>query len=209
MAAKKTEDKKKQAKGPKKAELAAPLPADYKPRLMELYLTRLREELRQELGLENVMQVPRLTKIVVNMGVGEGSRDDKVMLAAEEDLTQITGQKPRRNRAKLSVAAFKLRKGMPVGCSVTLRGWRMYEFLERMIAVAIPRIRDFRGLSPRSFDGRGNFSFGVREHLIFTEVDTRDRTHSFGMDITLVTTARDDKQSRALLTKLGMPLREN
>ena len=135
------------------------------------------------------MQVPRLKKIVLNMGVGEGSRDEKVLQVAEVDLTAIAGQKPKRTRAKVSVSAFKLREGMPVGCCVTLRGAYMYEFLERLIGVAIPRIRDFRGLSPRAFDGRGNYNFGIREHQIFTEVDPNNRVHNFGMNITMVTTA--------------------
>jgi len=182
---------------------------DYRPRLLEDYRTRIRDDLRRELNLANIMQVPRLEKIVLNMGIGEGARDIKVLQAAEEDLILIAGQKPRRNRAKLSVAAFKVRKGMPVGCSVTLRGVRMYEFLERLIHVAIPRIRDFRGLSPRAFDGRGNYNFGVREHLIFTEVDRGANERNLGLNITVVTTARDDKACRALLKQFGMPFREN
>jgi large subunit ribosomal protein L5 len=200
---------KKQPDKKKKPEASAAPPPDYKPRLMQLYRERIRDELRQELGLKNIMQVPRLSKIVLNMGVGEGARDEKVLVAAEQDLALISGQKPQRNRAKLSVAAFKLRKGMPVGCSVTLRGWRMYEFLERLISVAIPRIRDFRGLSPRAFDTHGNYSFGIREHQIFTEVDTANRVHTFGMDITLVTTAPNKDQGRSLLAKFGMPFRES
>jgi large subunit ribosomal protein L5 len=185
-------------------------PTDYQPRLMRQFETEIRESLKAELGLSNIMQVPRLTKIVVNMGVGEGSRDEKVLQAAEVDLAAIVGQKPRRNKAKVSVANFKLRQGMPVGCSVTLRGARMYEFLERLINVAIPRIRDFRGLSPKAFDGRGNYNFGVREYTIFTEVDVKDRTAPpMGMNITMVTTAAEDDGCRALLKHFGMPMRQN
>jgi len=179
-----------------------------KPRYQADYEERIRPALMAELELSNVMQVPRLAKIVVNMGVGEGSRDEKVLAAAEVDLAKITGQKPRRNRARLSVAAFKLRKGMPVGCSVTLRGKYMYEFLERLINVAIPRIRDFRGLSPKSFDKQGNYSFGIREHHIFTEVEHQHGAAAVGMDITLVTTAANPDQCRRLLGHFGMPLRE-
>ncbi len=187
---------------------AVAMPEGYRPRMYDLYLNEIRSALKEELGLPNIMQVPRLEKIVLNMGVGEGSRDEKVLVAAEEDLALIAGQKPRRNRARISVANFKLRQGMPVGCSVTLRGWRMWEFLERLINVAIPRIRDFRGLPPKAFDGRGNYNFGVREHQIFTEIDITTRQHSFGMDVTFVTTAGDNERSRALLRRLGLPLRQ-
>jgi large subunit ribosomal protein L5 len=172
------------------------------------YEQRIRPALIQELGLKNMMQAPRLTKIVVNMGIGEGSRDEKILQAAEADLALIAGQKPRRNRARISVANFKLRKGMPVGCHATLRGRRMYEFLERLINVAIPRIRDFRGLPIRSFDKHGNYSFGVREHHIFTEVEHQQGAVSFGLDVTLVTTACDEEQCRLLLKLFGLPLRE-
>ncbi len=199
--AKKTEQN-KPAAGP-----SAPPPADYRPRLYDMYLSQWRDELKEELGLQNIMQVPRLKKIVLNMGVGEGTRDEKLLVMAEEDLALITGQKPRRNRARISVASFKLRQGMPVGTSVTLRGWRMYEFLERLIHVAIPRIRDFRGLGTRSFDGRGSYSFGIREHQIFTEIETGSRPQTFGMDVTLVTSGTDEG-CRRLLKKFGMPFRE-
>jgi large subunit ribosomal protein L5 len=182
-----------------------------RPRYMQDYVQRIRPALMQDLGLSNVMQAPRLTKIVVNMGVGEGARDEKVLQAAEADLTMIVGQKPRRNRSRLAVANFKLRKGQPVGCSVTLRGRRMYEFLERLINVAIPRIRDFRGLPNKSFDKQGNYSFGIREQYIFTEVERKGQGTEavFGMDVTLVTTAKDHEQCRVLLKKFGMPLREH
>ncbi|MCL5271601.1 MAG: 50S ribosomal protein L5 [bacterium] len=181
----------------------------YVPMFKRRYEEQIRPALKTELGLKNVMQIPRLKKIVLNMGVGEGARDEKVLVQAESDLSAISGQKPKRTRAKISVSAFKLREGMPVGCCVTLRGNIMYEFLERLINVAIPRVRDFRGLPPRAFDGKGNYNFGIREHQIFTEVDTANRTTNFGMNITVVTTALDDSQCRALLKHFGMPFREN
>ena len=181
----------------------------YKPNYRKLYDDSIRNSLKTELGLKNIMQVPRMKKIVLNMGVGEGSRDEKVLITAEKDLTAISGQKPRRTRAKLSVASFKIREGMPVGCMVTLRGNYMYEFLERLINVAIPRVRDFRGLSPRGFDHHGNYNFGVREHQIFTEVDTSvGLVANYGMNITLVTSADDDHGCRSLLKHFGMPLRK-
>jgi large subunit ribosomal protein L5 len=179
-----------------------------KPRYLAEYEERIRPALFQELGLKSSMQVPRLVKIVLNMGVGEGSRDEKVLAAAEADLTMIAGQKPRRNRSRVAIANFKLRQGMPVGCSVTLRGRRMYEFLERLINVAIPRIRDFRGLPNRSFDKGGNYSFGIREHHIFTEVEHQAGAVNFGMDVTMVTTAGDEETCKLLLKHFGMPLRE-
>jgi large subunit ribosomal protein L5 len=179
-----------------------------KPRYLAEYEQRIRPALIEELKLSNIMQAPRLLKIALNMGIGEGSRDEKVLQAAEADLTLISGQKPRRNRARISVANFKLRKGMPIGCSVTLRGRYMYEFLERLINVAIPRIRDFRGLPNRSFDRLGNYSFGIREHHIFTEVDHQHGAANFGLDVTLVTTAPNEEQCRLLLKLFGMPLRD-
>jgi large subunit ribosomal protein L5 len=182
----------------------------YKPALQTRYTDQIRAALKNELSLANVMEVPRLKKIVLNMGVGEGSRDEKILVQAEADLAAISGQKPKRTRAKVSVANFKLRQGMPIGCCVTLRGAQMYEFLERLINVAIPRIRDFRGLSPRAFDGKGNYNFGIREHQIFTEVDpAAARTQSFGMNITMVTSAKTDAQCRALLKGFGFPFRES
>lgn len=207
--AKKTDKTEKTDSKAKSQEPAAPMPADYKPRLYTEYLSKWRDELKAEMGLDNVMQVPRLEKIVLNMGVGEGSRDEKVLIMAEEDLAKIAGQKPRRNKSRIAVAAFKLRKGMPVGATVTLRGWRMYEFLERLISIAIPRIRDFRGLPPRSFDGHGCYSFGIREHVIFTEIEADSRPQSFGMDVTFVTSAEDNDGCKRLLRKFGMPLRES
>ncbi len=177
------------------------------PRLKEKYDAEVKGALQSELGLENVMQVPRLQKIVVNMGVGDFTQDGKLIDAAVEDLRTITGQQPRVNRARKSIANFKLREGMPIGASVTLRGARMWEFLDRLITLAIPRIRDFRGLSPRGFDGRGNYSFGVTEQLIFPEIDYDKVVKVRGMDITFVTTAETDEQGRALLRAFGFPFR--
>jgi large subunit ribosomal protein L5 len=177
------------------------------PRLKERYRAEVAALLQEELGLGNRMEVPRLDKIVVNMGVGDGVADAKLVDAAMEDLAVISGQRPRLNRARRSIANFKLRQGMPVGASVTLRGDRMWEFFDRLISLAIPRIRDFRGLDPRSFDGRGNYTFGVNEQLIFPEVDFDKVVRVRGMDITICTTGRDDAEGRALLTAFGFPFR--
>lgn len=181
---------------------------NYIPRLLQLYRTEVVAALKTQFGYANAMQVPHLQKVVLNMGVGEGARDAKVLQQAEEDLTLISGQKPRRTRARVSVAAFKLRAGMPVGCSVTLRGKRMYEFLDRLIVMAIPRIRDFRGLPPRGFDGRGNYNFGLREHQVFLELDSTKEGFPLGMNVTLTTTANTDEEARALLKGIGLPIRE-
>jgi large subunit ribosomal protein L5 len=175
------------------------------PRLKERYEREVRPELMRKLGLSNVMEAPRFEKIVVNMGVGEALGDPNQIEGAVRDLSAITGQKARLNRARKSVAGFKLRAGVPVGVSVTLRGKRMWEFFDRMLSLAIPRIRDFRGLSPRSFDGRGNYTFGVTEQLVFPEVDYDKVTAVRGMDITICTTARDDEGARALLEAFGFP----
>lgn len=180
---------------------------DYIPKLKKLYREQIVSALHEQFKYANVMQVPRLSKIVVNMGVGEGARDIKVLTRAEEDLTMITGQKPKRTRASVSVAAFKVREDMPVGCCVTLRGHYMFEFLERLIAVAIPRIRDFRGLPAKAFDGRGNYNFGIREHQIFLELDFMRDIMPFGMNVTMVTTAKTDEECRALLAAFGLPIR--
>lgn len=177
------------------------------PRLKDQYNANVVPALKEELGLGNVMQVPRFQKIVVNMGVGDASQDAKLIDGAVEDLRIITGQQPRVNRARRSVSNFKIREGMPIGASVTLRGSRMWEFLDRLIALAIPRIRDFRGLSPKGFDGRGNYSFGVTEQLIFPEVNYDNVVKVRGMDITIVTTATNDEQGAALLTAFGFPFR--
>jgi large subunit ribosomal protein L5 len=178
-----------------------------RPRLRERYERELRDELREQLGLDNVMQVPRLEKIVVNMGVGRATQQQSLLEGAVRDLTTITGQHPVVTKARRSIAGFKLRQGMPIGCMVTLRGDRMWEFLDRLISLAIPRIRDFRGLSPRSFDGHGNYTFGVTEQLIFPEIDYDKVDSPRGMDITIVTSGRTDDEGRALLAAFGFPFR--
>jgi len=163
----------------------------------------------KKFGYKNIMQVPRFEKIVINMGVGEAQNDAKLLEAAVKDMTTITGQAPVVSRARKSIAGFKLREGVPVGCFVTLRGERMWEFFDRLVNVAVPRIRDFRGLSPKSFDGRGNYSFGVREQIIFPEIDYDKILKILGMDITIVTSAGSDEEAKELITLLGMPLRKN
>jgi large subunit ribosomal protein L5 len=177
------------------------------PRLKEQYITEVRDQLKADLDLDNMMRVPRLKKIVVNMGAGDAAADAKLMDGVVEDLRIITGQQPRVNRARKSVSNFKIREGQAIGASVTLRGDRMWEFLDRLVALAIPRIRDFRGLSPKGFDGRGNYSFGVTEQLIFPEIDYDKVMKVRGMDITLVTTAETDEHGRALLAAFGFPFR--
>ena len=179
------------------------------PRLKVRYREEILPALRTEFDIANVMQVPGLTKIVVNMGVGEAARDAKLIEGAVRDLTAITGQKPAVTKARKSIAQFKLREGMPIGCHTTLRGDRMWEFLDRLLSLALPRIRDFRGLSPRQFDGRGNYTFGLTEQVMFHEIDQDKIDRSRGMDITVVTTATDDDQGRALLRQLGFPFKEN
>jgi large subunit ribosomal protein L5 len=177
-------------------------------RLKAFYREKVVPRLRADLQLSNPMEVPRISKITVNMGVGEAVADRKVIDAAVGDMAKITGQKPIICKARKAVATFKLREGLPIGCKVTLRGDRMYEFLDRLITVAMPRIRDFRGVSPRGFDGRGNYTMGVREQIIFPEIqyDTIDQVR--GMDITITTTARDNKQGRALLEAFSFPFRK-
>ncbi|TML87221.1 MAG: 50S ribosomal protein L5 [Actinobacteria bacterium] len=177
----------------------------YSPRLKDYYENELRPQLKEELGLRTLMQVPKLTKITLNMGVGEAKTDAKQLDQAIEELTTIAGQRAQVRRARKSVAQFKIREGMPIGAKVTLRGARMYEFLDRLISIALPRIRDFRGLNPDSFDGRGNYSMGVREQIIFPEINYDDIQQVRGLDVTLTTTAETDEQARALLTGLGMP----
>jgi large subunit ribosomal protein L5 len=176
-------------------------------RLKEKYLTELKPALQKELGLENTMAVPRLEKIVVNMGLGEATQNAKMLDPLVNDLALITGQKPVTTRAKKSIAAFKLREGMPIGAMVTLRGDKMYEFLDRLISVALPRVRDFKGVSTKSFDGRGNYTIGVRDQLIFAEIDYSKVDKLKGMNITIVTTASDDNSARALLRQFGIPFR--
>ncbi|MCL8024208.1 50S ribosomal protein L5 [Nocardioides bruguierae] len=183
--------------------------ANVPPRLKTRYREEILPALKSEFDIANVMQVPGLTKIVVNMGVGEAARDAKLIDGAVRDLTAITGQKPTVTKARKSIAQFKLREGMPIGCHVTLRGDRMWEFLDRLLSIALPRIRDFRGLNGKQFDGNGNYTFGLTEQVMFHEInqDKIDRTR--GMDITVVTTATNDDQGRALLKQLGFPFKEN
>jgi large subunit ribosomal protein L5 len=179
------------------------------PRLKQRYRDEIAGQLREQFAYENVMQIPNLTKVVVNMGVGEAARDAKLIDGAVRDLTTITGQKPQVTRSRKSIAQFKLRENMAIGCHVTLRNDRMWEFLDRLLALALPRIRDFRGLSPRQFDGHGNYTFGLTEQVMFHEID-QDRIDRFrGMDITVVTTAKTDDEGRAFLRLLGFPFKEN
>ena len=177
----------------------------YVPRLKERYDNELRPRLKDELGVKSIMQVPRIQKITLNMGVGEAKNDAKQLDAAIEELTIIAGQRAQVRRARKSVAQFKIREGMPIGAKVTLRGARMYEFLDRLISIALPRIRDFRGLNPQSFDGRGNFSMGVREQIIFPEINYDDVKEVRGLDVTITTTAETDDHARALLLAMGLP----
>ena len=177
-------------------------------RLQQYYREQVIPRLQKDLEIVNPMQVPRITKITVNMGVGEAVADKKVMDAAVGDLTKISGQKPLVTRSRKAIASFKIRAGLPIGCKVTLRGARMYEFLDRLINIAMPRIRDFRGVSPRSFDGRGNYSLGVKEQIIFPEIQYDQIDQIRGMDITITTTARDNRQGRALLEAFNFPFRK-
>jgi len=177
-------------------------------RLQQYYREQVVPKLREELKIANVMQVPRITKITLNMGVGEAVADKKVMDAAVADLTKITGQKPLVTKSRKAIASFKIRAGLPIGAKVTLRGRRMYEFLDRLINIAMPRIRDFRGVSPRSFDGQGNYSLGVKEQIIFPEIQYDQVDQVRGMDITITTTARDDRHGRALLEAFNFPFRK-
>jgi len=180
-----------------------------KPRLKARYAAEIKPALREEFSFANVMQVPGVVKVIVNMGVGEAARDSKLIEGAVRDLTAITGQKPTVTKARKSIAQFKLREGMPIGAHVTLRGDRMWEFLDRLLSVALPRIRDFRGLSGKQFDGRGNYTFGLNEQSMFHEIDQDKIDRVRGMDITIVTTATNDDEGRALLKQLGFPFKEN
>ncbi len=184
-------------------EVAAP------PRFKIRYRDEIMPALQQEFGFANVMQIPRLTKIVVNMGVGDAARDSKLIEGAVRDLATITGQKPQITKARKSIAQFKLREGMPIGAHVTLRGDRMWEFLDRLLTLALPRIRDFRGLSPTQFDGKGNYTFGLTEQVMFHEIDQDKIDRQRGMDITVVTTATTNAEGRSLLKHLGFPFKEN
>jgi large subunit ribosomal protein L5 len=185
--------------------MAAVAEETYAPRLKERYDNELRGQLKDDLGLASIMEVPRISKITLNMGVGEAKTDAKQLDAALDELTIIAGQRAQVRRARKSIAAFKLREGMPVGAKVTLRGARMYEFLDRLVSIALPRIRDFRGLSPDSFDGRGNYSLGIREQIIFPEINYDDVAQIRGLDVTITTTATTDEPARALLRGMGLP----
>ncbi|MGH3079913.1 MAG: 50S ribosomal protein L5 [Gaiellaceae bacterium] len=175
------------------------------PRLKQRYVEELRERLKDELGFSTIMQVPRIEKITLNMGVGEAKTEPKALDSAIEELTTIAGQRAQVRRARKSIAGFKIREGMPIGARVTLRGDRMYEFLDRLVSIALPRIRDFRGLSPRSFDGRGNYSIGIREQLIFPEINYDDIAAIRGLDVAITTSAKTDEHALALLRSLGLP----
>jgi large subunit ribosomal protein L5 len=179
------------------------------PRLKERYRSEIKGQLNEQFAYENVMLIPGLVKVVVNMGVGEAARDSKLIDGAVKDLTAITGQKPTVTKARKSIAQFKLREGQPIGAHVTLRGDRMWEFLDRLISLALPRIRDFRGLSPKQFDGKGNYTFGLTEQVMFHEIDQDKVDRTRGMDITVVTTAQTDDEGRALLRALGFPFKES
>jgi large subunit ribosomal protein L5 len=180
-----------------------------KPRLKQRYADEVKGQLLEQFGYENVMQVPGVVKVVVNMGVGDAARDAKLIEGAVRDLSAITGQKPLVTKARKSIAQFKLREGMPIGAHTTLRGDRMWEFLDRLVTIALPRIRDFRGLSPKQFDGNGNYTFGLNEQSMFHEIDQDKIDRVRGMDITVVTTAKNDDEGRALLKALGFPFKEN
>jgi large subunit ribosomal protein L5 len=181
--------------------------SDYQPRLRNKYKDEVIPQLMKAFGFKNVMQVPKLDRIVVNMGLGEAVQNAKIIESAVEELSAITGRKPIVTRAKKSIASFKLREGMPIGVMVTLRGAQMYDFLDRLISLALPRTRDFKGISPKSFDGRGNYTLGIREQIVFLEVNYDRIDRIKGMNVTLVTTAETDEQGRALLKSLGMPFR--
>ncbi|MCC0028299.1 MAG: 50S ribosomal protein L5 [Zhengella sp.] len=180
----------------------------YEPRLKTLYNTTIRDALREQFGYANVMQIPRVEKIVLNMGVGEATGDSKKPSVAAEDLAQIAGQKPVITRARNSIAGFKVREGMPIGAKVTLRKERMYEFMDRLVNIALPRVRDFRGLNPKSFDGRGNFAMGIKEHIVFPEINYDKVDQMWGMDIIVCTTAKSDDEARALLKAFNFPFRQ-
>jgi large subunit ribosomal protein L5 len=186
--------------------VAATAQDTYVPRLKRLYDVEVRERLQGELGLSSTMQVPRISKVTLNMGVGDAKTDARALESAVEELTTIAGQRAQTRQARKSIAGFKIRAGMPIGARVTLRGARMYDFLDRLISIALPRIRDFRGLNPSSFDGRGNYSLGIREQLIFPEIDYDSIARIRGLDVTITTTARTDEEARALLAALGFPL---
>ncbi|MFT3726573.1 MAG: 50S ribosomal protein L5 [Terricaulis sp.] len=206
--------KAKAAAAEKKAKAAAgaskpraPKPADYEPRLKSRYKGEIKKSLREQFKYTNEMQIPRLEKIVINMGVGEATADSKKLKSAMEALTAISGQKPVATKARKSIAAFKLREGMSIGCKVTLRKDMMYEFLDRLVTIALPRVKDFRGLNGKSFDGRGNYAMGIKEHIVFPEINYDQIDQIWGMDIVVCTTARTDDEARALLKEFDFPFR--
>jgi large subunit ribosomal protein L5 len=202
------------AKGPKKAAApkeprapAAPRPKDYKPRMKTHYEKVVRDAMQEKFKYQNVMQVPKLEKIVLNMGVGEAVNDRKKVDSAAGDLALIAGQRPVQTKSRMAIATYKLREGMPIGAKVTLRGDRMYEFLDRLVTIALPRVKDFRGLNPKSFDGRGNFACGLKEHIVFPEIDYDKVDQIWGMDIIVCTSARSDDEARELLRGFNFPFR--
>ena len=201
----------REGKGAPKGEQHAPpsaRPKDYRPRLKAHYEKVVREELKKEFGYENPMQIPRIEKIVLNMGVGEAVNDRKKVDAAAKDLSMIAGQRAVITRARKSIATYKVRDDMPIGTKVTLRGDRMYEFIDRLVTIALPRVKDFRGLNPKSFDGRGNFAMGLREHIVFPEIDYDQVEEVWGMDVIVCTTAKSDDEARALLRSFNFPFRQ-
>ena len=204
----KSSPKDESSKKEKNAGSAAPVPAGYVPRLKVMYKDKVIPTMMKEFGYKNPMQVPKVERIVVNVGMGEAVQNVKLLESAASELEQITGQKPVLTRAKKAIAGFKLRQGIPIGTKVTLRGTRMHEFMDRLVSVALPRIRDFRGISPKGFDGRGNYTLGLKEQLTFPEIKYDDVASIHGMDITFVTTARRNDEAKALLTHLGMPFRK-
>jgi large subunit ribosomal protein L5 len=198
----------KRGKSDKQAAPPSPRSTDYKPRMKSHYEGVVREALKKEFGYGNVMQIPRLEKVVVNMGVGEAVNDRKKVDSAAKDLGLIAGQRAVVTRARKSIATYKVRDGMPIGCKVTLRGDRMYEFIDRLVTIALPRVKDFRGLSPKSFDGRGNFAMGLKEHIVFPEINYDDVDEVRGMDVIVCTTAQSDDEARALLRGFNFPFRQ-
>jgi large subunit ribosomal protein L5 len=201
-------DGKRAPKGDKASAAPAPRPKDYRPRMKAHYETVVREAMRKEFGYGNAMQIPRLDKIVLNMGVGEAVNDRKKVDAAAKDLGLIAGQRAVITQARKSIATYKVRDGMPIGAKVTLRGDRMYEFVDRLVTIALPRVKDFRGLSPKSFDGRGNYAMGLREHIVFPEIDYDQVDEIWGMDVIVCTTAKSDDEARALLRGFNFPFRQ-
>jgi large subunit ribosomal protein L5 len=196
------------AKAPKAEKVArSPRPKDYKPRLKSHYEKVVRDEMSKQFGYKNPMQIPRVEKVVLNMGVGEAVNDRKKVDAAAKDLAMISGQRPVITRARKSIATYKLRDGMPIGAKVTLRGDRMYEFLDRLVTIALPRVKDFRGLNPKSFDGRGNFALGLREHIVFPEINYDEVDEIWGMDVIVCTSAQSDEEARVLLRGFNFPFR--